>query len=789
MGLMGRISDSGRKFLGRMAGKGMGVPAFWFQRGMELGSQEVMSEPYRTSVWVQSAIAKISGPISSVSPCLYEPDRELAGVKGRKEKAEGRKLKVFRTSRGVRRKAVGEEIAVPEFEDFLREPMEGMGYADFVEASVGWLKLAGELFWLLPDELRVPFPEIRKQTAGNAGLKVIVARPDKMRHVIQNGRLVGWEFKDGQGQAWTLDPEQVTHVKRYNPYDKWRGLSEYESAQVAAEGDWLAGKFSRNLMANNGDTGPYIVAKNGVPTDAQREQILADLRAKRQAQQRGDFRPIFLTGDITVEDPQVRTVDANFIAMRLNSREEIFSAFNVPPSLSQVKASYSIGSASDFYQLITGACIPTGEKFADGLERLCHRLTGREVEILLDWDEHPVMQEVRRERFASVDGFWNKGMPMEAINEFLGLEMPEFEGWDVGYLPMGVSPAGALVEPVESAQLEEPELGGDGSGGGVGKNNERPPYYDPEQEAGDDQVGEMVKALRGRISNLQQPAANGEGGGGCGCSIEARVLGKGLSARDMAQWRALAAKRLPVIKSYRSKFDRVLFEARSVVLRKVASHGAWEGKGMGKKAVASDFMFEIGDFAHKFQAGMRAVGLAAIHEGGSQVRQEIGKDDPWQSPAAATMKFVAARENKLSGVPDEVFGRVRDAIGGELERGGTMGDIERAVKAEFGAISDGRGKVIAQTETAAAVGFGRHEALREFGIEFKRWLCSGNSNVRAAHKMMNGTIQGVDEPFLVIDPRTGETDEVMHPGDADGAPWNVINCHCIEVASAEGPKA
>jgi hypothetical protein len=142
-----------------------------------------------------------------------------------------------------------------------------------------------------------------------------------------------------------------------------------------------------------------------------------------------------------VEDPKVRTVDTNFIAMRLNSREEIFAAFNVPPSLSQVKEAYSIGSASDFYQLITTCCIPVGEKFADALERLTLMLTGQEVEILLDWDEHPVMQEVRKERFASVDTFWSKGMPMEAINDFLGLGLTEYEGWDVGYLPLAIQPA------------------------------------------------------------------------------------------------------------------------------------------------------------------------------------------------------------------------------------------------------------------------------------------------------------------------------------------------------------
>jgi hypothetical protein len=70
------------------------------------------------------------------------------------------------------------------------------------------------------------------------------------------------------------------------------------------------------------------------------------------------------------------------------------------------------------------------------------------VEVLLDWDDHPVMQEVRKERYASVDTFWNKGVPMETIDEMLGLEMPDYEGKEIGWLPINVVPAEqAAAEP------------------------------------------------------------------------------------------------------------------------------------------------------------------------------------------------------------------------------------------------------------------------------------------------------------------------------------------------------
>jgi uncharacterized protein with gpF-like domain len=93
--------------------------------------------------------------------------------------------------------------------------------------------------------------------------------------------------------------------------------------------------------------------------------------------------------------------------------------------------------------------------------------------------------------------------------------------------------------------------------------------------------------------------------------------------------------------------------------------------------------------------------------------------------------------------------------------------------------------MIAQTETAAAHGYGRHLAIQRAGIARKKWVTSQNQNVRAAHRYMNGYVTDVGSPFPVTNPKTGETDLIQHPGDPLGAAWNVINCHCVEVATED----
>jgi hypothetical protein len=270
------------------------VPAFWFARSIDPNYYEELYHPYRDSVWVQRAIKIISGPIASLDLEFGKPETPGIGKAGSGERRAKRGERI-NPRRGFSRSLLStlpSPGASAALAAWMREPMRGFGWSDFIEASITWLKLQ-ECFWLLSDEFLVPFPEAQTKYP-----PIVVANPGRMRHLIENGELVGWSYIDMSGKSWSLHPEQVIQLKYFNPYDPWRGLGEYPAASVAAEADWLAGKFVRNLSANNGDTGPLIVAKSGVPTEPQREQIIAELRAKRAAQQRGQFKPMFMTGDM-----------------------------------------------------------------------------------------------------------------------------------------------------------------------------------------------------------------------------------------------------------------------------------------------------------------------------------------------------------------------------------------------------------------------------------------------------------------------------------------------------------
>jgi SPP1 gp7 family putative phage head morphogenesis protein len=174
----------------------------------------------------------------------------------------------------------------------------------------------------------------------------------------------------------------------------------------------------------------------------------------------------------------------------------------------------------------------------------------------------------------------------------------------------------------------------------------------------------------------------------------------------------------------------------------------------------------------------------ALNAAGQELFRELGKNDPFQFAPAKVIAFLRDREVKLANLPQEVSDQIRQTLEDGLQAGDTMDQLADRVRAECNDISAQRAATIAQTETAAAYGAGRQEAMQEAGITLKQWLTSGNANVRPAHQAANGQIVPVDDPFIV------DGEELMNPGDSSGSPGNVINCHCVAIAiAADNPAA
>jgi Phage portal protein/Phage Mu protein F like protein len=714
-----------------------GIPAFWFARGIDGGGSEGMTTPYAHSAWVRRAIKYVSGPISSVDLVFSKPSTSSAL---RRHRGKGRRL--F-TSRGIVARDASAEVDLPQIREWLKEPMAGLTYEDFVEASIGWYKLQ-ECFWVLADQdARVPFPEVK----ANPYAPIIVARPDRMRPTVENGKITAWNFTDAKGKVWELEPEQVVRLFGWNPYDPHRGLGDYHAAHLAAETHHLGSKFKRNLTADN-DTAPIISAKNGTPSDTQTEQIKMSIMERRAARMRGNSKALFLPGEVDVHDPKILSVDAAFIAGMLEDRHEIFVAFGVPPSLADVKASYSIGQASDWFALIFNTCIPEGNKFCAALEQLIFRLSGERVEVGLNWDEHYVMQQVRSERMKDADSLFAKGMPMNKVNEYLNLGLPDYDEWDQGYIPINLTPVSAAAN--EAAQTV-PAPGADDFQEGAG--NPPPP---PAEKA-----LELIRSAFRSVPHCHKA-----------------------SDKNKKLWEQHMRLRSKSVKLFQSKCSKVFNDYRVLALRKL-EHAT---KSVATKSLVTkslvDVIFDATMFGHDLNKSLNPVIQSTLQTAGEELFAEIGRaDDPWKLAPMQVKHFLSLREGKIAGVGETAQAQLNNALATGLDQGETTEELADRVRGVFNNLGKFEARRIAMTETSAAYGFSRHHAMTDAGVEYKGWLSSHGPTVRPAHAAAED--QYADDPIPLDEPFIVNGEELMYPGDESGSPENVINCHCIQIAVAK----
>nr|WP_226895704.1 phage portal protein [Luteolibacter marinus] len=668
-----------------------------------MGGGAKLTKPYALSPWVHRAVRYVSGPLEMV-PIEWSQDSRSGDVP-----VEDDDCRAFWEKPAVTRGGT-------------------LAKADFIRSLVGWSLLEGEFFLVLDDT----WLSRREKKS-----PLIVARPDQMREILgSDGDLLGWFYTDRRGKRETLIPAQVVHQKQWNPYNEYRGLADWKAAQLAAGSDYAAGVFARNLMSNNGDRGPYVIGKDGTASDEQQKQITAMLRQKRELAQRGDFRAVFLTGDIEVKEPGLQSVDASYVAQRMNNAAEVFLAFGVPPSFTTITASYSVGSASDRFKLIEETCMPLAAMICDALEQVEFLRSGQQRFAAFDFDEHSVMQQVRAERLESATKMVDRGVPWREASEYLRLKLPPFPGDDIGRVPFNLVPVEIETNRGDAEVAE-------------GNAEEEP-----------DPVGDLEKAFKVREAGRKATLKAAE------------------TAKANEQWQQIHRSREPWEKRMKSKVSRYLMDARAETLRKLGAAAA--GKSVETRD-ALDVLFDLAPWLEKWIQGLSQIDRNAMEAAGAELwTDELGKDDPLTMPADEVALAIARRENRLKNAGERVWRDVKTAVETAIDEGQTNEQLAATIKSTFQGIDEVRARTIANTEITVSYEVARDMTFRAAGVEWTKWLAAGDGRERDSHRAAHGQIREAGEPFDVGDAK------LQFPGDPEGPPEEVINCRCVRVAVA-GP--
>jgi hypothetical protein len=142
--------------------------------------------------------------------------------------------------------------------------------------------------------------------------------------------------------------------------------------------------------------------------------------------------------------------------------------------------------------------------------------------------------------------------------------------------------------------------------------------------------------------------------------------------------------------------------------------------------------------------------------------------------------WIAARENRLSAVPNEVFGLVSHIIDSATTNGASIPDVQAQVEQLFGDTSipgwKNRARTVARTEVVGAYNGGLHDAFsmivdNDPDTEYvKRWLATEDKRTRPDHVEADGQTVPFLQPFTV------GGFQMMHPHDPTAPAKEVVNC-------------
>ncbi|HRQ87219.1 MAG TPA: phage portal protein [Bacteroidia bacterium] len=707
------------------------LPNNWFLRGDDSPSEgrtTSISRPYSQSACVFSALRIIAQPLRSAA-VVWKDDKGAL--------VEDAALSAFWSApaRGV------------------HEPMD---FRDLVETTLAVRGVAGGVFWILDDSWLARTAALHNP--------ILVAAPSQMTPVYDGRVLDGWTYRDGSGRMMTLAREQVIHLRYPNPDqpDSLDGVAPWMPVKPSAEAARAGQIYARRTMDQNGDRGKLIIAKYAL-TPAQKEMVRAELREKRRAAERGEYRDSVLGGDFEVHESPMAAVSADFAKQLEASREEIFVAYGVPPSMAAQTASYSVGAASDWYRLITGTCAAEGGVIAGAMARVAMYHLGwrdlrgevagygsrvtrgndRRLVAEFDFSGHPVMAEVRASRVDQLEKLFRIGVPVESANEFLSLGLPKYEGWGQRWLPVSYAP----VEGQESRVTGHEEKGG-----------------------GED-VEQLVRDWsRGRRERMRRAQS---------------------SARA-ERWKRVDGARNADRERVRKLVARHLMAARAETLSNLKK--TYEAKGFG---TASEYQVRSGVIEIVFDLDRWWKGLwndlgrmlggifrSASEQAGEEIEDvaDAGSFDPMTEADPAVIEELNRRRNLIKGATDEMHAEVIASLEEGIEAGETLDQLTKRVQAVFNGMSKVRAETIARTETGAAYETARYLTFKKGGITQKGWLSGGDDgHTRATHMAADGQVRGINDFFEVGEAR------LLHPHDqVNGAkyPQELINCRCV--LTAEG---
>lgn len=122
---------------------------------------------------------------------------------------------------------------------------------DFIHLWAALHEIYGETFWYL----------VRGENTRRVK-EIFLLNPSQVEIKQSNGEIVGYVLHKSDGQQIPLEPDEIIHDKKPNPFNEWRGLSVLEMAAIYINTEIVTANFTLNYIRNSGSPSGIVSLPN-----------------------------------------------------------------------------------------------------------------------------------------------------------------------------------------------------------------------------------------------------------------------------------------------------------------------------------------------------------------------------------------------------------------------------------------------------------------------------------------------------------------------------------------------
>jgi HK97 family phage portal protein len=636
------------------------------------------------------------------------------------------------------------------WEPLFERPNPFLSRFQLWEATMIYLKLRGECFWVLESPLLA-----RGRTTGDVPGELWPMDPLRFQPVIdqRTKALTGWMMasEDGKDRVFLEHGVDVIQFKKYNPYNTWRGLSPLEAAAKSISMGVNARTWNDAMLQNGAEPGGVLSTDQPMTKD-QMTQI-RDAYEARHSGPANVKRTAILHSGLKYQQIAMSAKDAAFIETANLTVEDILAVLRVPKT--EVFKYDDVRKETAEVQdraLWTKNLVPECMYIEDELWSSLFSTRGPKTEWgLFDLSSVPALQDSITDKLAAAQQMFGMGFPMNEISKRLDLGVDPTDWGYTGYLPMGLVPVHTDGVPIE------PELPNESGPEGTRRKPvplpPKTPAAKPKKEftyVSCGQPGRRWLAKRYAPQPVEAPTkASPEAVEGLQTlpALITRAAGQAArTRRAQAFYRAL----LPLEQRFESKMTRLFYDLRVRVLH----------------LLPFGYASAFADIKPKLRGAARALYDVTTQEAARCVTALLAKDG---RQSIYLQQIVLRRTGKITNIADTVERHLREQLAQAAAEGASQDALAQIVKDTFN-VATARARTIARTEVFGAGNEAAFVAMGEDGVRRVEWVTRHDDLVRDSHEACDGEVRTLGEVF---------SNGLLYPGEFNAPPEEVINCRCV----------